>query len=141
PPRRALAGRPGIPDIPIQEVQEISETIALQPRQRGLKLGQGHRGSPLVAQYAFEHGVVAMVQPLPSWDLQVSLILHDLSRDHLANAQAETPLQHEGRVYKFRLSFLALGADFREGGAGPQRGIAQAERVALQRRDPTGSLP
>ena len=45
-------------------------------------------GPALVAQHAFEHGVVAVVQPLPSRDLQISLILYDLCGDHLANAQA-----------------------------------------------------
>src|SRR3954467_11453905 len=43
--------------ISVQKVQEISEAIALQPRQGGLKLRQGHLRSPLVAQHAFEHGV------------------------------------------------------------------------------------
>ena len=52
-----MASLPGISGIPVQEVQEISETIALQPRQRGLQLRQGHGGPALVAQHAFEHGV------------------------------------------------------------------------------------
>jgi hypothetical protein len=69
-------------------VQEIREAIAFQPGQRGLKLGQGHRGPALVAQHSFEDGVVAVVEPLPPWNLEIGLILNDLSRDHLANAQA-----------------------------------------------------
>ena len=58
-------------------MQEISAAVALQPGPRSLKLGQGHRGPALVAQHAFEHGVAAVVEPLPARDLQISFLSYN----------------------------------------------------------------
>ena len=49
-----------------KQVQMVGEPIVLQPRQHGVKLENRHHSRTLVAQHAFEDGVVAGVEPLPS---------------------------------------------------------------------------
>src|SRR3954447_13859190 len=44
-------------------------------------------------------------------------------------------------VDQLRLRLFRPRAHIREGRSGPQRGIAQAHRIALQGRDPAGSVP
>ena len=62
---------------PVQEVQKTSEAVGPQPRQRTLKPRKDYCGSPLATRHAFEHGVVAVVEPLPSRDLQqIGFVLH-----------------------------------------------------------------
>ena len=82
---RLLMRLPGVGCIPAQQVPVINEPVALQPRQRGFQFGQGYLGAALVAQHAFQNGVLAMVEPLPSRNLQVSSILHDLRGHYLAD--------------------------------------------------------
>ena len=66
PPGQSPARLLGVACIIHKQMQMVAQPIVLQPRQHGVKLGNRHHSPTLVAQHAFENGVVAVVEPLPS---------------------------------------------------------------------------
>ena len=76
-----------------------------------------------------------MVAVLPALDCGARVVLHRLRRHHLPDAQPEAPLDQGRWVEQLRLRLLVLRPSGREGRSWLQRGVAQAERVRLERRD------
>ena len=66
----------GAARIAVPQMQVFDKPIALSPCYRSLKIGTCHRGAARIAQNSFEQGVGAVVELLPSRNLQIDFVLH-----------------------------------------------------------------
>lgn len=92
----------GVARVALQQLQVIGQTVALQPAECRLQLGQVHLAPPLAAKRTLEHSIEPVVVAHPPRQAQRLLFLDHLCRHQLADPVPQPPLQRRGHTRRSR---------------------------------------